>query len=215
VGRVENHLTISTQPSEVPVPGSAAASALPAETPPPPARYLAVGAHLVVPTQSSDTLDGAVSLGPVFRLGRGRGWRPVFVWTRLRSDLPPVVADAEPFGELRMSTLTLGLGYAIAGDAWSFSPSLTAGYSFNHMRLDPGFVVPQDVSLPVAASGSPAVLAGTTLWIEATRRVSVGVSAGYLFARPQSTWLDGDRFTRRRLHADAWLTGVSIAYWVF
>jgi hypothetical protein len=43
----------------------------------------------------------------------------------------------------------------------------------------------------------------------------VGVSAGYLFTRPRATWLEGDRFARRPLNADALIIGVTAAFWVF
>jgi hypothetical protein len=58
-------------------------------------------------------------------------------------------------------------------------------------------------------------LGKATVWYEATRRVSIGFSGGYLFTRPAATWLEGNRFTRQRVNADTWLAGVGLAYWLF
>ena len=45
--------------------------------------------------------------------------------------------------------------------------------------------------------------------------MSVGVTTGYVLTRPNASWLEGDRFARRRLNADALVVAIGAAYWVF
>lgn len=227
VARVDDELVVSTTAADSPPASDAARedirpakppsnrSALPSEDASPPGRHLAVGGTLTVPTQTINALSGHLAFGPAFRLGRGGGWHPAFSWTRVRSDLPEPSPGADPFGQLRISAVAGGIGHEFTHERWSIDPAVMLGYGFNHVRLDPGFTVPRDVRLLVAASGAPVALGGATLWIETTSRVSIGLSSGYLFCRPDTTWLDGERFIRRRLKADVWLASVSVAYWVF
>lgn len=228
VARVDDRLRVSSDPSPtiasppsalMPTPESprdrGRQSALAAEDTSPPGRHVALGGTFTVPTQTINALSGNVAIGPAFRFGRGGGWHPAFSWTRVRSDLAEPAPGADPFGQLRISAVAGGLGHEFTSERWSLDPAVLVGWGFTHVRLDPGFLVPREVRLPVASSGIPVALASATLWLEATDRVSVGFSSGYLFCRPNSTWLDGDRFIRRRLTADVWLASVSVAYWIF
>ena len=67
----------------------------------------------------------------------------------------------------------------------------------------------------MAVDGSFALAPSITLWREVSPRVSIGVTTGYVFTRPNASWLEGDRFDRRRLNADAFVIGIGAAYWVF
>jgi hypothetical protein len=176
--------------------------------------HLAVGGVFTKPLSKTSTLDGLPSIGPVFRLGRGAGLRPVLTLTRLRADLPEALGT-DAFGELRLLVLGGGLGYAFVFDRWSVSVGGSAAWSFNHIRLEPGPAVPVDRAVPVAASSSPAAQGGATLWYEASRRVSVGLSGAYLLTRPQATWLQANSFFRRRLDADTVLISAGVAWWLF
>jgi BON domain len=176
--------------------------------------HFAVGGTFTMPVSGSETLHGLRAFGPVFRLGRGAGWHPQVTLARVRADLP-ATAGTDAFGQLRMLIVGGGLGYGLRSSRWILSVGASAAVSFNNVRLDPGPEVPQNVSLPVAASTSPAILAGSTVWYEANRRMSIGVTTVYLFARPQATWLEGSRFVDRRLNADTVRIGISAAWWVF
>lgn len=217
VRRVDSRITLATpaagDPTEPPD-TTPRQSTLPPHDPWPPTRYFAVGGAVEQPRMRSDDLDGLWSLGPTFRFGRGSGPGLTFGYSRLRADLPPTPGTSA-FGDLRLSLVTAGLAYGITTERWTLTPSVSAGYSFNHVRLDPGFAVPADTSLPVAADGSVVFMPGLTLWREVSPRVSIGLSASYVLTRPQASWLEGDRFVRRRLTADAVVVGVRAAYWVF
>jgi hypothetical protein len=213
VARVDDRLTVSVADATG-EPATRRGGALVHDEPVRVPRFIAAGASLQVPLAQTGTLDGLPSFGPAFRFGRGEHWRPAFAVVRVRADLPPAPGTSA-FGDLRMTAVMVGLGYTFARDRVSVAPTITAGYSFNHVRLDPGSTVPQDASLPVAAAGSPAVLPAATLWLEVSPRISVGLSSGYLFTRPRATWLEGDRFARRPLKADTVLVGISAVYWIF
>ena len=217
VKRVESRITLGTAAvadGAAPPAPAGRRSALPPADPWPPGRHFAVGGAVEASRMRSGALDGTWSLGPVFRFGRGSGVRPTFGIARLRSDLPPT-SGTGAFGSLRQAVVVGGVAYAFTGERWSLQTSLAAGFSFNHIRLDPGPVVPADASLPVAVDGSLALVPSVTLWREVSRRASVGVTTGYLITRPNASWLEGDRFVRRRLTADALVVGVNAAFWVF
>ncbi|MGE3842121.1 MAG: BON domain-containing protein [Vicinamibacterales bacterium] len=182
-----------------------------------PGQHLGIGAAFTKPTNVTGMLEASSSFSPAFRFGRGGSWHPVVNWVRLRSGLRAETGNGnnDPLSELRMSVVAIGLGYGFTGERISVNPGVSIGYSFTHVRLDPGFRSPNGTALPVAATGAPAMVAGTTVWFETTRRMSVGFNGGYILVRPQSTWLLDGRFERRPLRADAWVAGVGLAYWVF
>lgn len=216
VTRVDARLTIAAAPLEVQVPTDDAGrlSAIPPPDPWPPSRHFAVGGAFEFPRMRSGTLDGLTSIWPTFRFGRGSGLKPALLFTRFRADLPPS-PGTDAFGDLRLTVVGAGLSYAMTNRDWSLTPTVAGAYSFNHIRLDPGFSVPVGTSLPAAVDDSFAFVANLTLWHEVAPRVSIGVSAGYYFTRPRASWLEGNVFTRRRLNADAIVFGIRAAYWVF
>ena len=156
VRRVETRITVGAPSAIAPSDTPDAArqrSTLPPPDPWPPSRHFALGGAVEWARMQSSTLDGAWSIGPALRFGRGSGLRPTFSIAWLRSDLPPTLGT-DAFGSLRQALVVGGVAYAWTGERWSLSTSLAAGFSFNHIRLEPGSVVPADASLPVAVDGS-------------------------------------------------------------
>jgi hypothetical protein len=216
VERVESYLVVTTSAPD-PVPPEAderRLPALPPSEPFPPPRHFAVGGAVEFPRMQSGTLDGLPSIWPTFRFGRGSGLKPALLFTRFRADLPPS-PGTDAFGDIRLTVVGAGLSYSVTNDVWSLTPTVAAAYSFNHIRLDPGFSVPLDASLPAAVDDSLGFAVNLTLWREVAPRVSVGAGAGYYFTRPRASWLEGNVFTHRRLNADAIVFGVRAAWWVF
>jgi len=215
VERVESYLLITASPPEAPPhENEHRLPALPPSEPFPPSRHFAVGGGVEFPRMQSATLDGLPSISPTFRFGRGSGLKPALLFTRFRADLPPS-PGTDAFGDIRLTMVGAGLSYSMTNDDWSLTPTVAAAYSFNHIRLDPGFSVPVGTSLPAAVDDSLGFAVNLTLWHELAPRVSVGLSAGYYFTRPRASWLEGNVFTHRRLNADAIVFGVRAAYWVF
>jgi hypothetical protein len=177
-------------------------------------RLFAVGGGLSIPLTQSDTLDGLPTFWPVFRFGRVAGWHPVATLNWIRAELPPA-AGTDAFGELRMLVVGGGLAYGFRAQRWMVSVGASAAASFNHVRLDPGPSLPESGGLPVAASNSPALVVGSSVWFDATRRLSLGVSGHYLFTRPGATWLEGSQFVERDLDADSIRLGFNAAWWLF
>lgn len=181
----------------------------------PPPRLVAVGGGIGLAGMQNDGLDGGYAVGPVFRFGRGGGWGPAFVFGSVKARVEPAAGSTTSPGDFRSRLTGFGLGYGVRSPRWSVRPALVLGYSGNSVRLRGGIEVGPDDRLPVSVDGSFFVLPSTTLWFETSRRVSVGVSVGYLVNRPVATWLRGQRSERQRLDADALVTGVSLAWWVF
>ncbi len=211
ISRVENALVVGASADGLPQ--RPRSSALPSSDPSPAGRHVGVGGSFQLARTRAEALNGHWSLAPSFRFGRGGGLRPAFDWFRLGADFH--AGNGEKAGTLGFTALAGGLGYGTAGANWSLVASLTTGYTFTGFDIEPDFVVPADRAVPVEASGSWAILPTGTLWLEATRRVSVGVTGGYVFVWPHMTWLEDGRFVRRPIDAKTFVIGISIVYWVF
>jgi len=180
-----------------------------------PLRLFAAGAALRWPVASSGRLEGTVALTPVFRFGRGRGWRPAFNITRVRAGLADPRLGPDPVADLRLTAVTGGVGHVFERNRWLLAVNATAGVSFNGLTADPAAGTPVRSGLPVAAGHSAALYPNASLWLEWTPRLSVVVSSGYLWTRPPVTRIEGDMAVRRTLRADVTVVAAGVAVWVF
>lgn len=180
-----------------------------------PLRLFAAGAALRWPVASSGRLEGTVAVTPVFRFGRGRGWRPAFNITRVRAGLADPRLGPDPVADLRLTAVTGGVGHVFEHDRWLLAVNATAGVSFNGLTADPAAGTPVRSGLPVAAGHSAALYPNASLWLEWTPRLSVVVSSGYLWTRPSVTRIEGDLAVRRALRADVTVVAAGVAVWIF
>jgi hypothetical protein len=180
-----------------------------------PLRFFAAGAALRWPVASSGRLEGTVALTPVFRFGRGRGWRPAFNITRVRAGLADPRLGPDPVADLRLTAVTGGIGHVFERDRWLLAVNATAGVSFNGLTADPTAGTPVRSGLPVAAGHSAALYPNASLWLEWTPRLSVVVSSGYLWTRPAVTRIEGDLAVRHTLRADVTVVAAGLAVWIF
>jgi hypothetical protein len=150
------------------------------------------------------------------------GWGPTFGldWhtTDFHQDIGPFV-DA-PLGSLRMRALLVGFGHTKRlGRRFTTSANLSGGYSFNRLSLDSG-VSPTfsrtGISLVgVSVNDSAIVKPEVSLWYDVFRHVGVGVSAAYLFTRPDETITTALGSEVRHLNADTWEFSVGLAFGVW
>jgi hypothetical protein len=180
-----------------------------------PLRVFAAGAALRWPVASSGHLEGTAALTPVFRFGRGRGWRPAFNITRIRAGLADPRLGPDPVADLHLTAVTGGVGHVFERNRWLLAVNATAGVSFNGLTADPTAGTPVRSGLPVAAGHSAALYPNASLWLEWTPRLSVVVSSGYLWTRPAVTRIEGDLAVRRTLRADVTVVAAGLAVWVF
>jgi len=174
-------------------------------------RLLAIGAAIGWNDNRGGTLDPAESIGPLIRLGSGRGLGLAVGFGWFGSDLSAVDNPAEIIGRVRIKPVMGGLGYTVRNDRVSMSLSAVAGLAFN--SVVPGESIGRAVPLDVTNSlvWRPAV----SFWFDASSRVALNASAGYVMTRPRLSVLrDGD-VVRRRLDADTFHLRVGMAYKIF
>jgi hypothetical protein len=148
------------------------------------------------------------------------GWGPTFGidWhtTDFHQDIGAVEA---PIGSLRMRALLVGIGHTNRLGRFTTSASVSGGYSFNRLTVDndmvPAFrnagVSLVGVRVNDSAIGKPEV----AIWYDLFKHIGVGVSASYLFIRPQlvTTTVTGSEV--RNLRADTFVlsTGLVFGLW--
>lgn len=175
-------------------------------------RLLAVGASMGWNGPNAGGLDASRSLGPIVRLGTGRGLGLAIGFGWFGADLGSDADEAETVGRIRVRPVMGGLGYTVGGDRVSMSLSAVAGISINSVNPANRLTGRQ---VPLGLANSLAWRPGVSLWLETSSRTAVNLSAGYVMTRPRLTLLDDGEVVRRSLTADALLLRVGLAFKVF
>ena len=148
-------------------------------------------------------------------------WGPTFGLDWHTTDFHQIVGPSDvPLGSLRMRALYGGYGYTKRLGRFTASGNIFGGYSFNSLTVDSGFGpalahtgVPL-VGLSVNDSGI--VKPEVAVWYDVFRHVGVGVSAAYLYTRPEETLTTGNNVVQvRRLDADTWEFAVGVTFGVW
>jgi hypothetical protein len=148
------------------------------------------------------------------------GWGPTFGIDFHSTDFHQEIGSIDaPLGSLRMRALLAGFGHTKRLGRFTTSASVSGGYSFNSLTVDSGVASAfsrTGVSLVnVGMSDSFVAKPDVAIWYDVFRHVGVGVSAGYLFTRPDETIATASGSTVRHLNADTWelTTGVVFGVW--
>jgi len=177
-------------------------------------RFLAVGGVVGWTGATGSRLDGQESFGPVIRFGaaRGLGISIGFGWFGADLAAENGGAGTEVIGRVRIRPVMGGVGYTVRDGRLSITFSAVGGMAFNS-------IAPADElsgrEVPLRVRNSLAWGSGVSFWIDASSRVAVNVSTGFVMARPEYQMFDGADVVRRRLTADAVLVRVGLAYKVF
>jgi hypothetical protein len=175
-------------------------------------RLFAVGGSFGWNSPRAGSLDNDASLGPLMRLGSGRGLGLSIGFGWYGTDLRATgVPDTDVVGRIRIKPVMAGVGYTVGNARVSMALSTVAGIAFN--RVSPLEELTSQV--PLQVRDSLAWRPGVSFWFDTSSRVAVNVSAGYVMTRPEITLLDDGEIVRRRLTADAFLLRVGMAYKVF
>lgn len=191
----------------------------PADSPPLPEVYeldeddsnvLAVGGSLTLSSPTNNGLDSHVKVGPMVRLGAGRGLAPAIGFSWYNADL--LSRDSGPMGRLRVRPVMGGLAYSVRRNQLTVTFSAVGGPAFNSLSGQ-GQSAGPDFAIDV--TNSVAVRAGASFWLETSEATAVNVFTGYLLTRPDLTVLrDGDLVTER-LRADTMLLSLGLVYRLF
>lgn len=178
-----------------------------------------VGISFIEPSSS----QGQSSQGVVFVYhwhSFHSGWGPSFGldWhsTDYTQTISPVTAT---LGTLQTRALLAGYGHTKRFKHWSTSANLNGGYSFNNFSVGsaaPLVFANGGVSLVgVSVDNSWVLRPDVSAWYDLFSHLAVGVSAAYLWSRPNLQVATANAFDTRRLNADSFqlTVGVAVGVW--
>lgn len=175
-------------------------------------RLLAIGASLNTREPTSDRLASDLTVGPLVRLGTGRGLGITLGFSWFKADLAPETS-AGTLGRLTIRPVMGGASYTFTDQArWALSMSLVGGMAFNSFTLDQA--APRDV-LALEIDNSFAVRPGVSLWYDVNSRAALNFFTGYVITRPQVTYLEFGDFAKRTVRADTAVVNIGLAYKLF
>ena len=175
-------------------------------------RLLAVGATFGWSGPRVGTLDSRVSLGPLFRLGSGRGFGPTLALNWFQTTVQGASPEPDVVSRIHLRPIMGGIGYTWASERVSVSPSIVGGISFNSLT------VPQTGEaggVAVEVANSLLWRPGVSLWIDVSRRAAVNVSTGYVVTGLRVTFLDNGRLVERDVKGDTAIVHAGVAYKLF
>ena len=175
-------------------------------------RLLAVGASVNTRHPSNDSLASSLTVGPLLRLGAGRGLGLALGFSWFQADLS---SNSSPhaLGRITIRPVMGGLSYTLTDQTWvSLSLSMVGGMAFNSFTLRGDTA--RDV-LALETGNSLAVRPGVSVWFDLNSRTAVNVFSGYVITRPEVTFLEHGRFATRSVRADTAVLNVGLAYKVF
>ncbi|HUE87926.1 MAG TPA: BON domain-containing protein [Vicinamibacterales bacterium] len=175
-------------------------------------RLLAIGGSVNAREPSDTRLASTLSVGPLIRLGTGRGLGVTTGFSWFQTDLSP---DSSPgrLGRITIRPVMGGLSYTFTDQSRvALSLSMVGGMAFNSFTLTES--TPRDV-LALEVDNSVAARPGVSLWVDLNSRAALNVFTGYVITRPQITFLEHGAFVRRSVRADTAVFNVGLAYKVF
>ncbi len=175
-------------------------------------RLLAVGLSFGRSVPTEGQLGGRFRIGPVLRLGTGRGLGPALGFGWFRAPWRANVPGAPAMGEIRIRPVLGGVAYGAQGERGTVSFSLVGGIAFNSLELPDVIAEPE---IPLSISSSFAVRPGISMWFDVDRRFAINVAANYLMTRPRVRVLAHGEIETRSLRADAVLINAGLVYKLF
>ena len=176
-------------------------------------RLLALGASLGWSGPRSGALGARVSLGPLVRLGSGRGLGPTLALNWFQTTLANASPGAAPLtSRIYLRPIMGGVSYTLASERVSISPSIVGGISFNSLTAPTTGEVDR---IAVEVANSLIWRPGVSLWFDVSRRAAVNLSAGYMVTQLRVTFLEDAHLVRRNLRGDTTIVQAGIAYKLF
>lgn len=177
-------------------------------------RLLAVGGFIGWSGPRAGTLGARTWVGPLVRLGSGRGLGLAIGFSWFRADLFSSPGRQEVLGRVHVKPVMAGAGYTLASNRVSVSLTLVGGIAFNSFSLGNNAGAGAGRAA-LEVDNSFAWRSGVSVWYETSRRTAVNVFAGYLVTRPRVTFLEDGRLERRAVRGDTAVVRVGVAYKLF
>jgi hypothetical protein len=184
--------------------------------------HVGVGAGVNFYRPSSNDADSSQGIVVMYRWHAFHsGWGPTFGldWHRTVFHQPVGNVVDVPIGSLRMRALLAGFGYRHRIHRFTAGANLSAGYSFNHLTDDSGMgaaFARTGVSLiDVHVNDSAIVKPDVAVWYDLFKHVGVGVSAAYLFNRPDEVIKTTAGSATRQLNANSFVLAAGLTFGVW
>jgi hypothetical protein len=212
--RVETSLLVGVDPpAAAPAKPDALGTSEPrdsSEVDPPPG-LLAAGGSLGWSVPRLEGLRTRVAVSPLLKLGSPRGLGPVVGFDWFQADLESIGQET-PLTRVHVKPVMAGLGYTVAADRLSFTPSLVGGVAFNSLTVTSTGAID---GLPIEIGNSLVWRVGASAWYDLSRRVALNVSAGYLRTGLRVTIVEDGRLAKHRISGNTTLVHAGLAYRLF
>ena len=184
--------------------------------------HVGVGAGVNFYRPSNDDADSSQGIVIMTRWRSFHsGWGPTFGLDWHSTVFHQQVGNISdvPLGSLRMRALLAGFGYRHPIHRFTAVANASAGYSFNHLiddsGLGPAFARTGVSLIDVQVKNSWVAKPEVAVWYDLFKHVGVGVSAGYLFNKPDEviTTTAGQR--TRELNANTWALAAGVTFGVW
>lgn len=180
---------------------------------------IAVGLNFGTHTAGAAGMHGTQGPGLLWRLGHdktGWGWQWGFNWFSADIDRP--IGDRQvELGELRIRPFMGGYGYTRVIGPVSITADLMGGYAINSLSISP---VASDAYRDhlgarfISGDATNTLVARPEIymWIDATRKVGINISTGYMVARPKTIVRSSLGEEVQRVRADMFTLNVGLVY---
>ena len=184
--------------------------------------HVGVGAGINFYQPSSDDADSSHGIVIMSRWHTFHsGWGPTFgldwhntVFHQPVGDVPDV-----PMGSLRMRAVLGGFGYRHRIHRFTAAGNVSAGYSFNHLTVDsgmgPAFARTGVSLIDVHVNDSALVKPEVAVWYDIFKHVGIGVSAAYLFNRPDEVIRTTAGSGTRQMNANTFALAAGMTFGVW
>ena len=182
----------------------------------------ALGASITAPAPTDSDVRGESQPGLLWRIGHdtpGWGWQMGLTWFATNADRQ-VGSGSLDLGEIKVRPFMAGYGYSWVMGRTTIIADGLAGYALTSITMTPAESDAYGARIgagSVAANVSNAFVAKpeVSFWYDASKKVGLNVTAGYIVARPNVTVSSTAGQDRRRVHADVFVVTVGAVYSIF
>lgn len=176
-----------------------------------PPTLLALGASVSRTYPRDDALRPRLAVGPMIKLGGGRGVGPAIGFNWFHTDVALAAEGGEGVSRIYLKPFMAGVAYTVGPEHVSITTALVAGIAFNSLKVRN----PTGGPLAVDVGNSFVWRPNVTVWRNLTRRTVLQVSAGYISTRLRVTFLDGDAVHVRHVNGNTVAISSGVAYRLF
>jgi len=175
-------------------------------------RLLAVGVTFGRSLPQDPSFASRVRVGPLFRLGSGRGLGPAIGFSWFETPLAGAPSGGELSGRLHVKPIMAGLAYTFGSGRLSVSPSLVGGVAFNSASVAGSGAVGR---VAVDVDNSLVWRPGVSIWVDLNRWAAVNLSAAQVRTGLDVTFVDDGQLVRERVPGNTVIVQAGVAYKIF